>query len=123
MTGKDVFEALYRLSTLHGGEPFTVYVKLDNVDINAYRKPGDCAGETIEESIREEARGRIDGLLKPAVAFWERLCQSCWESGIFFKDPKRGTGIRLEQELSEEQEEILKEFLQRLEAVDTFIVL
>lgn len=110
--GVNVLQVLIKLAELSSGDGFTVYVNLDLLPaINQYE---------LEEAQRRAGR-KIHTLLAPTQELAEKIVDSCWETDVFFKDPKRGIGVKTEKLLSEKQEVMVRELIEKINSLETYI--
>jgi hypothetical protein len=111
-TGLELARILLRMAELTSGHGFMAIIDLDLL-------PNMTSYEI--NKAEEEARQRIEAIIAPIQTLAEKLSNSCWGTGVIFKDPKRGIGVKTEQQLTKEQNNLFNQLVKEIESTDTFI--
>ena len=116
-TGRDVFAAINQIAEYKLGRGLTAYIDLDALPPGFNYPLGAEELAQLERPVRRHS----DSLLAPAEQLSVKLLESCKASGIFYKDPQRGWGVKLSDPLSEEQDEMMAELRRMIDGIPTYL--
>ena len=115
MKGKEAVETIFRYCSLTTGMGFTVLYDLGN--------PAVAGILSSEGGLRKVIDDIIAQRMASASTLGEKLVSLCRASGVIWSHPVRGPAFQIEQELSEEEEQVLQSLISELDRLDTFIQL
>lgn len=116
-TGRDVFAAINQIAEYKLGRGLTAYIDLDALPPGFNYPLGAEELAQLEQQIREH----IDSLLAPAEELSVKLLESCKATGIFYKDSQRGWGVKLNDPLSAEQDEMMSELRRLIDGIPAYL--
>ena len=115
ITGTNALRLAVKFAAYDNGGAFTVIVDADSVC-------PDFAKAEVSQ-VHERGLDEITRRLAPVRAAWSTLKSSLYGSGVFFKDPVRGTGVRLKQELTATQKAFYRNLHSMIDEVDTLVTI